>query len=143
MTPILYWSMLLLICGFAFFGGRQYERIAAAVCLGASILTLIVHAVVSVDYAHVEQGDMLIDFVVLASFIAIALQSDRFWPLWIAGFQLTSSTAHLLKAIDPELIPQAYAAAERFWSYPILLILAVGAWRSYRRTRTDHRTAAT
>ncbi len=30
-------------------------------------------------------------------------------------------------------MPQAYAAAARFWVYPIFLIIVVGTWRSYRR----------
>lgn len=81
----------------------------------------------------VEAGDLLVDLLVLSAFVAIALQSDRFWPLWVAGLQLTTSFSHFLRAIDASLIPQAYAAAERFWSYPILIILLVGAWRSDRR----------
>jgi len=27
----------------------------------------------------------------------------------------------------------AYAAAERFWSHPTLIIIAVGTWRQHRR----------
>ena len=49
--------------------------------------------------------------------------SDRFWPLWVAGLQLIDSMSHLMKAIDADLLPTAYGAAERFWSYPILFIL--------------------
>jgi hypothetical protein len=41
--------------------------------------------------------------------------------------------SHMLKAVDAGLVPQAYAAAEKFWSYPILLILAIGTWRGHRR----------
>ena len=46
--------------------------------------------------------------------------------------QLTASTAHVLKLIDAPLVPYAYAAAERFWSYPILMIIAIGAIRAHR-----------
>jgi hypothetical protein len=66
--------------------------------------------------------------------VAIALVSDRFWPLWAAGLQLVDSMSHVLKAIDADLLPKVYGAAERFWSYPILLILLIGAWRQHRRT---------
>ena len=52
----------------------------------------------------------------LVGFTTIALRSDRFWPLWVAGLQLTTIIAHLLKAIQFELIPQVYAAAARFGS---------------------------
>jgi hypothetical protein len=137
MNFILYWSMLIVICGFALSRGRRYERVAAGICLAGSVLTLLVHGLFGVDYVKVASSDMIIDFAVLGGFVLIALQSDRFWPLWIAGFQLTSSIAHLLKAVDDTLIPQAYAAAERFWSYPILLFLALGTWRQYRRMQRE------
>jgi hypothetical protein len=50
--------------------------------------------------------------------------------------------SHLLKAIQPSLLPIAYAAAERFWSYPTLIIIAVGAWRQHRRYLDSRRPAA-
>ena len=72
----------------------------------------------------------------------IALGSSRFWPLWSAGLQLTTLIGHVLKAIKLSLLPQAYGAATMFWSYPILLILVVGAWRADRRRRASgHSTA--
>jgi hypothetical protein len=64
--------------------------------------------------------------------VAIALVSNRFWPLWAAGFQLTVSMSHMMKAIDFDLLPKVYAAAAIFWSYPILLVIVVGTWRSSR-----------
>jgi hypothetical protein len=141
MSPLLYWTLLLVTCLFAFRSGRRDERIAAGVALGASVLTLIAHSMTIVDYAVVEGSDMLIDVAVLASFVVIALQSQRFWPLWAAGLQMTGTLAHLMKAIDPSLIPHAYAAAARLWSYPILLIIIVGTWRGYR-ARSVHPQAA-
>ena len=69
----------------------------------------------------------------LGAFVLVALRSQRFWPLWVAGLQLTTSMSHMLKAVDAGLVPQAYAAAEKFWSYPILFILAIGTWRGHRR----------
>jgi hypothetical protein len=65
---------------------------------------------------------------VLAGFITVALRSKRFWPLWVAGLQLTTSLGHFLKGVDQDLLPRAYGAALQFWSYPILIILAVGTF---------------
>jgi hypothetical protein len=79
---------------------------------------------------------------VLVAFVAIALRSDRFWPLWVAGLQLTISMSHFLKAVEPHLMPLAYAAAERFWSYPTLIIIAVAAWRQHRRRMVDEGVVA-
>jgi hypothetical protein len=82
-------------------------------------------------------GLLVIDAAVLIGFVAVALRSDRFWPLWVAGLQLTTSTAHLMKAIDESLLPIAYGAAIALWSYPILIILAIGTWRSHRRMHSQ------
>lgn len=126
-----------LTCGYALILGRRDERIVGAVCVIASLVTAVVLSAWRRRYSGVETGELLVDIVTLASFVFVALRSDRFWPLWIAGLQLTTSMSHVLKAIDLSLVPQAYAAAEKFWSYPILLILAIGTWRGHRRMVAD------
>jgi hypothetical protein len=128
-----YWAILLLICAYAFWRGRSDERIAAGTCLAASLIQILVISPTAHRYSGVEVGVMAIDLAVLGVLIAIALQSSRFWPLWIAGLQLTTILGHILKAVQLSLLPIAYAGALRFWSYPILLILAVGTWRTHQR----------
>ena len=77
---------------------------------------------------------MLVDLAVLAGFIAVALRSERFWPLvgrrvaadhraWPCASRRSTSTCSR-KPMPPR--PQ-------FWGYPILLIIVVGTWRSHRR----------
>jgi hypothetical protein len=143
MSPILYWTLLILTCGYALYRGGRHERLVAVICIVATIATIAVNSPLNRMYADVEQGALLVDLAVLGAFVAIALVSDRFWPLWVAGLQLTTSIAHLLKALDPQLVPVAYGAAVRFWGYPILLILFFGAWRNHRRLhQQDHPRAA-
>ena len=132
MTPILFWPLLIATCGYALYRGGRYERIVALICVGATLISISIHPLRG-RYTGVESGELLVDSAVLLAFVAVALVSDRFWPLWLAGLQLTSSSAHFLKAIEPDLIPHAYAAAVRFWSYPMLIILAVGTWRRHQR----------
>jgi hypothetical protein len=93
------------------------------------------------NYSAVARSDLVIDLLVLIALVAVALRSDRFWPLWVAGLQLTISLSHVLKAIQPDLLPLAYAAAERFWSYPTLIILFIGAWRQHQRRISEQRQA--
>ena len=139
---IIFWGILLVTCGYALWRGRRYEQLAAIICIIASVVSVIAREPLHQRYAGVEVSDLIIDTAVLLSFVAIALRSDRFWPLWVAGLQLTISLSHLFKAIDVSLVPTVYAAAERFWSYPTLIIIAIGAWRQHRRNATQAQTAA-
>jgi len=143
MSPHLYWTLLALTCAYAFIRGGRDERVVAIVSAAASIITAFVLSPWGERYSQIEAGEMLVDLTVLAAFVAVALRSDRFWPLWVAGLQLTSSLAHLMKGIHIELMPQAYAAATKFWSYPILVIIIVGTWRSHNRARGDRQVRAT
>ena len=129
----IYWALLLMTCAYAFWRGRKDERIVAAICLLASIVTHWAISPVTGRYAGLESGVLLVDGATLAGFVLLALQSHRFWPLWVAGLQLTTSLAHFLKALQADLVPIAYAAAGRLWSYPILLILVIGTYRSHQR----------
>jgi hypothetical protein len=129
----LFRALLVASCGYALWCGRKEERIVAVACLLAVVLTKFVVSPLSGRYAGVEAGLVAIDLAMLAAFVAIALQSERFWPLWVAGLQLTGSTAHMMKHISPDLLPKAYGAAAALWSYPILIVLAIGVWRGRRR----------
>ena len=131
-TFVIYTILLLGVCGYAFWRGRADERLTAMVCLIASVASLALLGPARLRYSGVEVGVFMVDLFTLAAFTYVALRSDRFWPLWISGLQLTTSVGHVLKAIDEQLVPLAYAAALRVWSYPILLILAVGVWRGHR-----------
>jgi hypothetical protein len=139
---IIFWIVLLASCGYALWRGRKYERIAALVFISATVLSILGHTPHG-RYVAVEASDLIVDSAVLVAVVAIALVSDRFWPLWAAGLQLVDSMSHVLKAIDVDLLPKVYGAAERFWSYPILIILFVGAWRQHRRGAAEQsRTAS-
>jgi hypothetical protein len=131
-TWIIFWLLLLASCGYAFWRGRKYERIAALVFVTATVLSILGHSP-HLRYVEIELTDVVVDTAVLFAVLAIALVSDRFWPLWVAGLQLVGSVSHVLKAVQPDLLPHAYGAAERFWSYPILVVLFIGAWRQHQR----------
>jgi urea transporter len=131
---VIFWAILLICCGYALLKGRKYERLAAVLFLTATVLSFLTHMYLRAGYAVINAGEVAVDAAVLVALIAIALASDRFWPLWAAGFQLVGSMAHVLKMIDVTFAPWGYAVAARFWSYPILLVLFIGVWRQHRRS---------
>ena len=122
--------MLLLCgsCGYALWKGNRDARIVAVTCLVAAFASIPAAA-----YGSVETTVLIVDVLVLASFLYVALQSDRFWPLWIAGLHVTTMIGHALKLMSGDLVPIAYAVALRFWAYPELIILAVAVWRHNHR----------
>lgn len=113
-------------------GDRDY-RIVAAISLVAVLATQIALGPLSSRYYGTETGVLLVDLASFGGFAFVTVQTTRLWPLWVAGLQLTTSLGHLLKTIDVTLLPKVYAAALIFWSYAILLILAIGTWRAHRR----------
>lgn len=139
--PFIFIPLLLAVCSYALWRGGKDERTVAAACLAGTVATLFVISPLQQRYAAVEEGLLLVDLAVLAGFVAVALRSSRFWPLWVAGLQLTTSIGHLLKGVDQDLLPRAYGASLQFWSYPILLVLAVGTYRHYRRLRQSESLA--
>ena len=142
LNPIIYHLLLAAVAAYAFLRGRSDERLAAGICIVATIATRLVLSPVGDRYSGVELGVLLVDLMTLAGFVAIALRTDRFWPLWVAGLQLTTLVAHALKAIELDLLPHAYAAAGRFWVYPIFLIIVVGTWRSHHRALEESRASS-
>ena len=139
--PAIFIPILFAVCLYAWWRGGPDERVVAATCLAGTAATLLAVSPLQPRYAGVEEGLLLVDLAVLAGFVLVALRSKRFWPLWVAGLQLTTSLGHMLKGVDQDLLPRAYGAALQFWSYPILVILAVGTYRRHKRLRQSEALA--
>ena len=131
MVRLIIFSLLLFgSCGYALWKGGRDARIVAATCLIAAFASI-----PGAAYGSVETTVLIVDMLVLASFLYVALRSDRFWPLWIAGLHVTTMVGHALKLMSGDMVPIAYAVALRFWAYPELIILALAVWRHNQRHR--------
>jgi hypothetical protein len=143
MAPHFFRILLALVALYAFLRGSRDERIVCAVLVIGVVATHFAWAPVHQRFAGVETDVMAVDIAVFGGFLWVALRSQRFWPLWIAGLQLTTLLGHVMKIVDFSLFPRAYGAALMVWSYPIVLILAIGTWRTHQRSITERRTAVT
>lgn len=137
MAPVFFRIMLAFVALYVLWRGRRDERDVGIVLVLGVIATHLVISPLRTRFASVETHVFAVDVIVFLGFLWVALRSERFWPLWIAGLQLTAILGHVLKAVDIGLFPKAYAAAMVFWSYPIVLILAIGTWRSHQRSLRD------
>lgn len=133
MDRLIFYHLLLFgCCGYAILRGEGIARIVAITFLLGNYATLALRSQGGL-YSSVEVGGLCIDVLAFAAFAFAALISTRFWPMWVAGLQLTTTFGHVLKAAEPHLLPLVYAVALRAWSYPVLIILAAGVWRSRMR----------
>jgi len=129
-------------CGYALWRGDRDHRVVALLCLAAAAFSHILARPFVHRFTGVETGVLAVDVVTLSGFVGIALISSRFWPMWVAGLQLTTNLAHVAKGLNLELVPRAYGAAAAFWSYPILIILAIATWRAHRRRLAERSSDA-
>jgi len=130
---ILYWTALAatVLCAFRL-GGRD-ERAGAYIAIAATCLTELVELLPGFDWRVGRSGLVLVDLGTLVAFFALAQRSSRFWPLWATAFQLITVTTHLVVFLRPSRILQAYAIAQGFWAYPIMMCIIIGAIGEHRR----------
>ena len=76
-----------------------------------------------------------LDFVAGAAFVAVALQANRNYPLWIAGFQLVAIAAHVSRGMVDTVSPLAYLIMAVGPSYCQLLLIFAGFVRHLLRQR--------
>ena len=137
MAPNFFRVLLALVAVYAFLRGSRDERQVGVVLVVGVVATTLVLSPVAHRFSGLESSVMYVDIAVFLGFLWVALRSERFWPLWIAGLQLTTILGHILKAVDVHLFSRAYGAALMFWGYPIVLILAIGTWRGRRRAQRE------
>jgi len=128
-------ALLLFGCTFhALARGGRPEQIGAVTMFIGCFLTLAVNSPLTVRYASVELAILAVDAAMLAIFLALALSSDRYWPLWVTALQLLVVLAHVAKLIDREMLRNGYGFVMAVWSYPQLLAIALGT-RAHDRER--------
>ena len=125
LIALLFWGLTLTCCGFAAgFGGwagRWIAGLYVAACLGTLAAFLL-----ETDWHHTNYATFAVDLVLLVGLIAVALRSDRWFPVWFAGFHLVAVISHLASLAAPGFAPKIYFLLQSFWSVPMLFTLALG-----------------
>lgn len=116
-------------CGTALWKGYRDERLTAVVLLvGAFVSPMVTVGAFLVP----EIGVLVVDTVLLGFLVGLAMISDRFWPMYAAGFQIVGTLVHVARFVDASIWPSAYMTAEAFWAYPVLVALGFGTWLEAR-----------
>lgn len=77
----------------------------------------------------------LSDSLAACAFVAIALNANRNYPLWVAGFQLVAISAYAVRSVFDAVSPIAYAILAVGPSYCQLALLLAGFARHSLRKR--------
>lgn len=144
MRVIIFYLLLAGLVALTWWRGRTDERLAAAICVGGTALTVLVGNKLDIHGSAFDVAAFLVDGLIFIAFLVIALRSERFWPMWVAGLQLTTASVHLLIILSPDLPGMIFGTALAFWSYPIVLLIGIGAWRTplVERWRAAHDVAS-
>ncbi|MDA9918626.1 hypothetical protein N9D37_01945, partial [Erythrobacter sp.] len=76
-----------------------------------------------------------IDIIACVAFVLIALNANRNYPLWLAGFQVVALAAHMVRGLVDSVSPLAYAILVIGPSYFQLILMLVGLIRHIRREK--------
>ena len=130
---VLFFSLLLCGCGYAFSRGGAPERAVAAIMILGVAATRLTLSSPSLRYRHVDTTILMIDLLVLVGFLTVALKADRRWPMAITALHGMSVAAHAARGVSPEMIRVVYKTIMVAWAYPQLALLMLGTWRHGRR----------
>lgn len=125
--------LLCAACSYALWCGGGPERAAAATMMAGVVATRLTFTALPMRYRTLEWPMLLIDGLVLAAFVAIAMRADRRWPLAVATLHALSVGAHAVKVVQPDTIRTVYWMMTNLWIYPQLALLATGTWFHRRR----------
>lgn len=139
---ILYNALLVTCVPYALLRGGAPERWCAVVAFLATLLSTLALSRSAIVYQDAEVGTLIVDGLALAAFFGVALFADRFWPLLVAGLQADAVIIHICKLVRPDMLPLGYAIGLSIWSYPILMLLAIGTARHRRRLAARGRDPA-
>lgn len=131
MIPIIFWLLALLSCGFVWLHGEVEGKRAVGLFICATLLTWVAQGL-DTEWRRTHWPLMAVDTAYLAATYVFALRSNRYWPLWIAAFQLLTVASHFATIIAPEYVPKIYTAIATFWVVPLLLSMVAGVYLDHR-----------
>jgi hypothetical protein len=125
--------LLLITCAYSMWRGGPPERWVGFLLGIGDLVSVAVVTDRAVRFQHEELRLALVDGLLFVALYGIALRSTRWWPLYVAAFQLIFVGVHLMRIFAPDTLPLTYFNTTSLWSYPMILALFAGTWRHGQR----------
>lgn len=113
-------------------GGRP-EQIGAATLFGGAWASVFAADPTRAHFRQLETGILIIDMVLLAIFLWLAIRSTRFWPIWVAALLQAEVFIHVGQIVVPAAGWKAYMNALAVWGWVTQIVLIVATWRHRQR----------
>jgi hypothetical protein len=125
-------ALTIIVCTGAFWQGDREQQAAAGGLLLSLAITL---AMRDRTWVGTQWGAFVADGCLLVLLTAIALRSQRFWPMAAAAFQLLCVLTHIARIVDPGVRAWAYATGQVIWSQMVFWALGFGVFNTWRAGR--------
>jgi len=126
------------LCLIAFIWGAGPERVIATTWLVLFEFSYLIYDYFWRDSLQLTQIDTFLAFTDVAAgfaFLAIALNANRNYPLFIAAMQLLAISSHLSRGLIESISPIAYIVMALAPGWLQLIIFAAGLTRHIQRKR--------
>jgi hypothetical protein len=98
----------LVLCAlYAGINGGRTDRAGAAIFIVATILSAAA-ATMNPSWATTSYGLFAVDGGCLLALLILALNSNRYWPIWAMGFQTVAVATHMATLWLPDFLPKSY-----------------------------------
>lgn len=132
---ITFWVMTAACCMFAVWFGGHVEKIGAVILATKTLLGFSA-GLYDQTWTHVSWPVFTVDVMAVLAFTWLSLRSDRYWPLWAAGYSLAAVAVHLAAATDVGFRPAVYHGIKGLIALPMECTIMFGIYLDYRRNIT-------
>jgi len=124
MLAAFFWLLMIMTCVFALcFGGRD-GRLVVMISITAALLSI--PAQLAGSWHATQYWLMVVDFGAFIALLWLMLQSDRYWPIWVAACQLMTVLTHVVTLLRPDFSDMIYAGLSTVWVIPLMLFTVIG-----------------
>ncbi len=133
-------ALLLCVVYASLVGGRT-GQVGSMIFIAAASFTALA-TTIDPTWASTSYAVFAVDSGCLLALIALAVSSNRFWPIWAVGFQTVAVATHLATIWMPDIVPKAYQALLSFWSIPILWVMVAGTRKDWNYEKANQQSVA-
>ena len=127
----LFWTLTALGCAYGLIWGDRVGRIGVGLTICVSLISTVVETFYAPWAGHSFEL-LAVDSGYFISLVALAVWSRRYWPIWLAGFQLASLLALLAPLFLSGLSARLVISLEQFWAIPMQTVECIGIWLDRR-----------